>query len=114
MGDMNKRVGRFVLPLLIAALLLQSPTAALGQRSKGVIGRHQVLIINNSGRPLDVEAQTPWGCRRFRLYAEGDVTLENVKLIRVSGTNYLLAFKNRYALHWDEQKGRAYVSRLVM
>lgn len=110
---MNKCVGRFLRPLLMTSLFLQ-PLTASGQRSKTLIGRRQVLIINNSGRPLAFEAWTPWGCWRFQLRAEGDVVLENVKLIRVAGTEYSLEFKNRYALLWDEQRRRAYVGRLVM
>ena len=109
---MNKCVGRFLLPLLMA-LLLQPTMTATGQRSKGVIGRHQVLIINNSGRPLGFEAQTPWSCWRYRIHDGGDVILENVKLIRVGGADYSLEFKNRYVLLWDEQEGRAYLRRLV-
>jgi hypothetical protein len=111
---MNKRVGRFLFPLLMTALLLQPLTSASGQRSKGVIGRHQVLIINNSGRALGVEAWMPSGRWNFQLNDGGDVILENVKLIRVAGTDYSLEFKNRYALRWDEQGRRAYVVRLVM
>ena len=111
---MNKRVGLFLLPFLMTTLLLQPPMAASGQRSKGVIGRHEVLIINNSGRPLGVEARTPWSRWRFQLHAGGDVILENVKLIRVAGTDYSLEFKSRYVLLWDEQGGRAYVKKLVL
>lgn len=114
MGEMNKRVGRFLLPLLLMSLLLQTPTAASGQRSRGVIGRRQVLIINNSGRPLRFEVRTPWGRWPYGLHAGGDIILENVKLIRVAGTEYSLEFKNRYVLLWDEQGGRAYVRRLVI
>ena len=110
---MNKRVRRFLLLLLITSLLFESPLAASGQRSKGVIGRHQVLIINDSSRRLGFEARTPWGRWNYQLQAGGDVILENVKLIRVAGTDYSLEFKNRYALLWDEQGGRAYVKRLV-
>jgi hypothetical protein len=84
------------------------------QRSQGVIGRRQVLIINNSGRPLRFEARTPWSRRPCWLHAGGDIILENVKLIRVAGADYSLEFKNRYVLLWDEQGGRAYVRRLVM
>lgn len=114
MGEMNKRIGRFLLPLLMMPLLLQPPAAASGQRSKGVIGGRQVLIINDSGRSLRFEARTPWGPMPCGLRAGGNVILENVKLIRVAGTNYSLEFKNRYVLLWDEQGGRAYVMRLVM
>ena len=111
---MNKCVGRFLLPLLMTSLLLQTPTAASGQRSKGVIGRRQVLIINNSGRSLRFEARTRWSRWPCGLHAGDDVILENVKLIQVAGTDYSLEFKSRYVLLWDEQGGRAYVRRLVM
>ena len=111
---MNKRVGRFLLPLLMTALLFQSPMVASGQRPKGLLGRKQVLIINNSGRLLEVEARTDSSRWRFQLPADGDVILEKVKLIKVGGTDYSLEFKNRYALRWDEQGARPYVVRLVM
>jgi len=110
---MNKRVRRFLFLLLFASLSLQSLTVASGQRSKGVIGRHQVLIINNSSRQLGFEAMTPRGRLNCQLVAGDDVVLENVKLIRVAGTEYSLEFKNRYALLWDAQGARPYVRRLV-
>jgi hypothetical protein len=103
-----------MLPLLMMSSLLLTPTAASGQRSRGVIGRRQVLIINNSGRSLRFEARTPWGRWLCGLQDGDDVTLENVKLIQVAGTTYSLEFKSRYVLLWDEQGRRAYVRRVVM
>lgn len=111
---MTKRVRRFLLLLLIMSLLLQPPAAASAQRSRGLmIGRRQVLIINDSSKRLGFEARTPWRSWNCQLRAGDDVVLENVKLIRVAGTDYSLEFKNRYALLWDEQGGRPYVKRLV-
>ncbi|HKU76750.1 MAG TPA: hypothetical protein VJR02_22765 [Pyrinomonadaceae bacterium] len=110
---MNKHIGRFLLPpLVLITLLLQFSISISGQRSKGIIGRHEVLVINNSGRLLWIEAWTPRSYRRFPLPAEDDVILESVKVIRVAGTAYSLNFKNRYTLLWDEQGARPYVMRL--
>jgi hypothetical protein len=88
--------------------------ATSGQRSRGLIGSREVLIINNSGRLLWVEARTSVSGRYFQVRAGGDVILENVRVIRVGGTDYLLEFKNRYALLWDEQSSHPYVCKLVM
>ena len=110
---MNKHIRRLLLPLVLTTLLLQFSRPISGQRSKGIVGRREVLIINNSGRRLWIEAWTPRSYQQFPLHAEGDVTLKDVKVIRVAGTAYSLEFKNRYSLLWDEQNARAYVMRLV-
>jgi hypothetical protein len=110
---MNKRVGLLLLILLMAPHALRTPFAAAHQRSKGVVGSRQVVIINNCGRVVEFGVGTPWGWGPGQLNSGDDVTLNNVTLIRVAGKCYRLEFTNRYELRWNAQNNQAYVVRLV-